>query len=209
MIGVLIVDDHPLVRRGLEQLLAVAEDIEVLGVADGCDQALELAAGSAPDVVLMDVSMPGKDGIETTRELLRSVPATRVVMLTSFTDRKRILAALDAGAIGYLLKDAEPDELLGGIRAAARGESPLHPRAAHELLNDRAGSGDGFDELTEREREVLKLLSRGLPNKLIARELGITVKTVKTHLTRVFATVGVSDRTAAALWAHAHGVGEP
>jgi DNA-binding NarL/FixJ family response regulator len=161
MIGVLIVDDHAVVRHGLAQLLAVAQDVDVLGAADGCETAIEIALRSPPDVVLMDISMPGKDGIATTKELLHRVPTARVVMLTSFSDRERILAALDAGAIGYLLKDAEPDELLSGIRAAARGESPLHPRAAHELLSNRASRADALEQLTVREREVLTLLSRG------------------------------------------------
>ena len=146
--------------------------------------------------------MPGLDGIETTRRVLRASEHTQVVVLTAFSDRVQVLGALDAGARGYLLKDAEPDELLRGIRAAARGESPLDPRAAHAVLTRQTVGAT----LTEREREVLKLVAEGLPNKQIARALGITEKTVKAHMTKIFAAIGVTDRTAAALWAHRNGV---
>ena len=129
-----------------------------------------------------------------------------MVVLTSFSDRERILDALDAGAIGYLLKDAEPDELIRGVRAAARGEAPLAPKAARAVLTARA-TGRPAEDLTPREREVLTLVAQGKANKLIARELGISEKTVKTHLTRVFEAIGVTDRTAAALWAQRHGIG--
>ena len=207
MIRVLLVDDHAVVRQGLSQLLGVAEGIEVVGAAADGAEAVRLASELDPGVVLMDLSMPGMDGITATRRLAETVPAARVVVLTSFADRERILAALDAGANGYLLKDADPDELVRGVRAAARGEAPLHPRAAHELLADRARHGRPASGLTDREHEVLVLLARGLPNKLIARELGIATKTVKAHLTRVFAAIGVTDRTAAALWAREHGIG--
>jgi len=150
----------------------------------------------------VDLSMPGMDGIETTRRVLDASPRTHVVVLTAFSDRQQVLGALDAGARGYLLKDAEPDELLRGIRAAARGESPLDPRAAHAVLTRQTVGAT----LTEREREVLKLVAEGLPNKQIARALGITEKTVKAHMTKIFAAIGVTDRTAAALWAHRNGV---
>jgi len=146
--------------------------------------------------------MPGMDGIQTTRRVLNASAATQVVVLTAFSDRAQVLAALDAGACGYLLKDAEPDELLRGIRAAARGDSPLDPRAAHAVLTRETVGAN----LTAREREVLKLVADGLPNKQIARALGITEKTVKAHMTKIFAAIGVTDRTAAALWAHRNGV---
>ena len=129
------------------------------------------------------------------------MPEAHVVVLTSFSDRERILEALDAGAVGYLLKDLEPEELHRGILAAARGESPLAPKAAHAVISARADARPGNAELTDREREVLGLVSEGLPNKLIARRLEISEKTVKAHLTRVFQTIGVTDRTQAALWA--------
>jgi DNA-binding NarL/FixJ family response regulator len=192
------------VRAGLAQLLEGAEDVEVAGAAAGGAEAVAGLEETRPDVVLMDLSMPGMDGIEATQAVLAARPETRVVMLTSFTDRERILAALDAGATGYLLKDAEPDELLRGIRAAAQGESPLAPKAATTVLSARAERRDA--ELTAREQEVLRLVGAGLPNKLIARELEISEKTVKAHLTNVFQTIGVTDRTQAALWAHRHGI---
>jgi DNA-binding NarL/FixJ family response regulator len=206
VIRVLIVDDHGLVRAGLEQLLENAEDIEVIGSAPGGRAALELAGRTRPDVVLMDLSMPDLDGIDATRELSRQAPDAHVVVLTSFSDRKRIVDALDAGAIGYLLKDSEPDELLRGVRAAARGESPLAPKAAGELLAYRREPPGPETQLTEREREILALIGAGQPNKLIARRLQIAEKTVKNHVTRIFTVIDVTDRTQAALWARERGL---
>ena len=171
--------------------------------ADGAE-AVELAAMLEPDVVLIDLSMPQLDGIEATRRIVEARPETRVVVLTAFSERERILGALDAGALGYLLKDASPEELLGAVCAAARGEAPLAPKAASEVLAARAGRRAA--ELTGREREVLALVAEGLPNKLIARRLEISEKTVKAHLTRVFERIGVTDRTQAALWARRHGI---
>ena len=206
MIGVLVVDDHPVLRAGLAQLLEQAEGIALTGVAADGAEGVELAMAREPDVVLMDLEMPGVDGIEATRRIRASREQTQVVVLTSFSDRARILDALDAGAAGYLLKDAEPDELLRGIRAAAAGQAPLAPRAASELLADRF-EGRPAAELTPREREVLEMVAEGLPNKLIARRLDISEATVKAHLTRIFERLGVSDRTQAALWAQRHGLG--
>ena len=144
--------------------------------------------------------MPDLDGIEATRAIVERRPDTHVVVLTSFADEERILQALDAGAVGYLLKDAEPTELIAAVRAAARGESPLAPRAATALLRARAQAKPAV-QLSDREREVLELLAAGLPNKLISQRLEISEKTVKAHLTSVFRQIGVDDRTQAALWA--------
>jgi DNA-binding NarL/FixJ family response regulator len=199
VIRLLLADDHAVVRNGLSQLLGQVEDLEVVGTAADGAQAVTQAAEHAPDVVLMDLEMPVLSGSEATRQILAARPDTRVVVLTSFADRERILDALDAGAIGYLLKDAEPDELVRGIRAAARGESPLAPRAASAVLLARA-SRPTAPELSRRETEVLELVGDGLPNKLIARRLGISEKTVKAHMTRIFEALGVTDRTQAALW---------
>jgi DNA-binding NarL/FixJ family response regulator len=205
MIRVLIADDHAVVRTGLSQVLANVEDIEVIGaVADGKD-AVRVACDHEPEVVLMDLSMPKLDGIGATREIVAECPNTYVVVLTAFSEREKILHALDAGAVGYLMKDAEPAELVAGIRAAARGETPLAPKAASALLRAREERKPAAD-LTEREREVLALVAEGLPNKLIARKLGISEKTVKAHLTNVFRQIGVFDRTQAALWAQANGL---
>jgi DNA-binding NarL/FixJ family response regulator len=205
MIRVLLADDHNLVRDGLGRLLASTPDIEVVAAAADGSEAIRLAAEHRPDVILMDLRMPGMDGSEATRRLLEDDPTTQVVILTSFSERDEILSALDAGAIGYLLKDAEPDELIRGVRAAAQGESPLAPKAARELLGSRGSAA--APQLTDREREVLRLVTRGLPNKLIARELGITEKTVKAHLTTIFQRIDVTDRVQAAMWARDHHLG--
>jgi DNA-binding NarL/FixJ family response regulator len=205
MIRLLLAEDHAVVRAGIEALLAAAEDIEVVGAVGDGEEAVAQAAELEPDVVLIDLSMPRLDGIAATERIVASRPGARVVVLTAFADRERILGALDAGALGYLLKDSTPEELLGGIRAAARGESPLAPKAASELLAVRAGRREA--ELSRRERDVLELVAAGLPNKLIARRLEISEKTVKAHLTRVFERIGVTDRTQAALWARRHGIG--
>ena len=208
MIRVVLADDHSMVRLGLERLLAADPEIDVVGSAPDGRVAVELVTAAHPDVVLMDLQMPVLDGVEATREITARVPGTKVVILTSFSDRHRIVAALDAGAIGYLLKDAEPEDLLDGVRAAARGESPLHPRAARQLLASRAEvAAAGSGELTPREAEVLGLVRRGLANKQIARSLGISERTVKAHLTSVFVRIGVADRTQAALWAERHDIG--
>ena len=208
MIRVVLVEDHPVVRAGLTELLSGTDDIEVVGAAADGEAAIELVSDALPDVVLMDVSMPGMDGIEATRRISEAAPGVHVVMLTSFSDQKNILAALDAGAAGFLLKDAEPEEIFRGVRAAAAGESPLAPKAARAVLSDRRSAGESDEELTAREREVLGLIAAGLPNKLIARRLEISEKTVKAHLTSVYRTIGVATRTEAALWAREHGIDE-
>jgi DNA-binding NarL/FixJ family response regulator len=200
VIRVLLAEDHAVVRTGLLQLLGDLDQVEVVGAATGGAEAVALAARQQPDVVLMDLEMPGMDGIEATRRIRAAHPSVNVVVLTAFSDRRRILDAIDAGAVGYLLKDAEPDELIRGLHAAARGESPLAPQAAQALVAARAEQ-QADPELTPREREVLALLADGLPNKVIARRLDISEKTVKAHLTNIFHRIGVSDRTQAALWA--------
>ncbi|MEA2449382.1 MAG: hypothetical protein QOG63_1314 [Thermoleophilaceae bacterium] len=205
MIRVLIAEDHAVVRAGLTELLENRDDIEIAGEAANGEEAVKLAVEVAPDVVLMDLSMPEMDGIEATRRIAAALPDANVVVLTSFSDRERILEALDAGAVGYLLKDLAPDELHRGIQAAARGESPLAPKAAHAVISARSEARPSVD-LSAREREVLTLVAEGLPNKLIARRLEISEKTVKAHLTRVFQQIGVTDRTQAALWAQKKGI---
>jgi DNA-binding NarL/FixJ family response regulator len=205
-IRVLLVDDHAVLRRGLEQLLAGEPDIEVVGTAADGAAALEEVRRTRPDVVLMDLQMPGTDGVTATRHIVAE-GGPEVLVLTSFSDADRIVAALDAGAVGYLLKDADPQDVIDGVRAVSRGESPLHPRAARQLLGARRSTSAEVD-LTPRESEVLVLVRRGLANKQIARRLGISERTVKAHLTSVFATIGVVDRTQAALWAERRGLGD-
>jgi DNA-binding NarL/FixJ family response regulator len=211
VIGLLIVDDHAVVREGLVRLIEATPDIEVVATARDGEEAVRLAAEHRPRVVLMDLSMPNMDGAEATRRIVAAADSqTEVVILTSFSDREQILDALDAGAIGYLLKDAEPSALIEGIRAAARGESPLDPKAARAVLTGRRRApADPAADLTARELEVLALVAEGLPNKRISMRLEISEKTVKAHLTSVFAAIGVSDRTQAALWARDHGVVRP
>jgi DNA-binding NarL/FixJ family response regulator len=200
VIRVLVAEDHPMVRSGLLQLLGNVDQVEVVGAATGGEEAVRLATAERPDVVLMDLEMPDLDGIEATRRIRAAAPGVNVVLLTAFSDRQRILDAIDAGAVGYLLKDVEADELVRGLEAAARGESPLSPKAAQALVTARSERGDE-PQLTPREDEVLSLVAEGLPNKLIARRLEISEKTVKAHLTSIFQRIGVTDRTQAALWA--------
>jgi DNA-binding NarL/FixJ family response regulator len=208
MIRVMLVDDHAVVRGGLAQLVQSAGDMEVVGTAADGAQAVEVARSSRPDVVLMDLQMPEMDGVAATRALLDDGLGAQVVILTSYSDGERIIGAIDAGAVGYLLKDADPEEILEGIWAVCRGESPLHPRAARELLASRRSSagGERAPQLTGRELEVLRLVRQGLANKQIARRLGISERTVKAHLTSVFQRLDVADRTQAALWAERNGL---
>jgi DNA-binding NarL/FixJ family response regulator len=202
MIRVVLVDDHAVVRNGLAQLLGAADDIEVVGMAADGSEALDVVTELVPDVVLMDLQMPVVDGVTATRSIVATESTAQVVVLTSYSDSERIVAALDAGAVGYLLKDAEPADLLEGVRAVARGESPIHPKAARQLLTARSESATKTTvELTPREAEVLKLVRLGLANKQIGRRLGISERTVKAHLTSAFQRIGVTDRTQAALWA--------
>jgi DNA-binding NarL/FixJ family response regulator len=199
-IRVMVVDDHAVLRQGLMKLLAGNPDIDVVAEASGGEEVAALVGEAAPDVILMDLSMPDVDGVEATRRALAVRPDARVVMLTSFSEPEHVNAALDAGAIGYILKDAAPEEIVQAVKAAARGEAPFSARAAGALLQRRAQKRTGED-LTPREREVLELVGQGLANKQISRKLGIREKTVKAHLTSVFQRIGVSDRTSAALWA--------
>lgn len=208
MIDVVVVDDHPVVRQGVALMLQSQDDIHVVAAASSAGEAVAAVAEHHPHVVLMDLSMPGRDGVSATAEIVGLHLDAAVVALTSFSDQDRILDVLDAGAVGYLLKDSDPDDIVEAVRAAARGESPLHPKAARVLLTrGSARRPTPAVDLTEREREVLTLLVRGLTNGQIARRLGITERTVKGHLTNAFATLGVNDRTSAALWAQEHLVG--
>jgi DNA-binding NarL/FixJ family response regulator len=206
VIRVLVADDHALIRVGLRALLDGHDDIVVVAEAENGAQAVDRAADTRPDVVLMDLSMPVVDGTTATRRIVARDCAVQVVVLSSFSDRDRVREALAAGAIGYLLKDGDPGAVVAGIRAAARRESPLDPRIARGLLpllpappTPPAGA-----VLSPREQEVLALVAEGLPNKRIGRLLGITERTVKVHLGNAFRRIGVGDRTSAALWAREH-----
>ena len=203
-ITVLVVDDHAIVRGGLRALLATTTDLLVVGEAADADEAVRLAVERRPDVVLMDLSMPGTDGVRATAAVLAARPDAHVLVLTSLAEQRWILDALEAGAEGYLLKHSEPETILSGIREVVAGGSPLDPKAARTLLTSRRApapaSPAAASPLSDREEEVLAMVAEGLPNKTIGRRLGISERTVKAHLTNVFARLGVADRTQAALW---------
>lgn len=200
MIRVLVVDDHAMVREGLAAVLAADGDIEVVGAAANGAEAVDLVRAHVPDVVVMDLSMPVMDGVAATRAVRDAAPGTRVLVLTSFTDRDRVRRAIEAGAVGYQLKDAEPADLRAAVRSVEAGFAPLDPRVAGALLP----TGDPSHGLSAREREVLQLVTEGRANKQIASALGISEATVKAHLGRIFREIGVADRTSAALWARDH-----
>jgi len=202
-ITVLLVDDHELVRAGLRTFLELQPDMTVVGEAASGEQALALVAGVKPDIVLLDLVLPGMSGVETVRRLRLTHPEVKVVVLTSFAGQDSVLPAVRAGVAGYLLKDVGPAELAEALRSVHAGGSPLHPRVAATVL--RQVTSD-VDPLTPREREVLRLIARGLSNRLIARELVLSEKTVKTHVSAVLAKLGVADRTQAALLAVRDGV---
>jgi len=208
-IRVLLVDDHAVVREGLRAFLELQDGIEVAGEAADGEEAIDAAVRLRPDVVLMDLVMPRLDGVAAMRALRERVPGARVVVLTSFLDDDKLLPALRAGAAGYLLKNAPPQDLARAVRAAHAGEALLDPVVAARLVDTLAGDEEPLDRLTPREREVLQLIGRGFPNKRIARELDISEKTVKTHVGHVLAKLGVTDRTQAAVAAVRAGLVDP
>jgi NarL family two-component system response regulator LiaR len=202
-IRVLIADDHAVLREGLRSFLELQEGIEIVGDAADGAEAVALAEQLRPAVVLMDLVMPKLDGVEAMRELNQRVPGTRVIILTSYIDDERLLPAIRAGAAGYLLKNAEPQELARAIRTADAGEALIDPSVAARLVERLAQDEkrDDYESLTAREREVLELIGRGFSNKRIALDLGIAEKTVKTHVSNLLGKLGVADRTQAALYA--------
>jgi two-component system, NarL family, response regulator LiaR len=204
VIRVLIADDHLVVRQGLRTFLDLQPDIEVVAEAGDGAEALTAALEHEPDVVLIDLVMPNVDGIEAIRGLRERVPAARAIVLSSFIDDEKLFPAVRAGAAGYLLKDVQPQELVEAIRTVHGGGALLHPRVASRLLEDMA-----TDPLTPREREVLSLIGRGMANKVIARELSLSEKTVKAHVSSILAKLGVTDRTQAALYAVRAGLVSP
>jgi NarL family two-component system response regulator LiaR len=208
VIRVLIADDHAVVRQGLRTFLDLQADIDVVGEAADGEEAVAAAQEHPPDVILLDLAMPVLDGIGALRQLRDTVPASRVIVLTSFGEDERLFTALRAGATGYLLKDVEPAELVRAIRTAHAGQSSLSPAVAARVIEELASGGQrgAVDELTPRELEVLCLIARGRSNKRIALELGVAEKTVKTHVSHVLAKLGLSDRTQAALYAVREGL---
>ncbi|MER6633428.1 response regulator transcription factor [Streptomyces sp. NPDC000987] len=209
-IKVLVVDDHQVVRRGLRTFLEVQEDIEVVGeAADGAD-GVARAEELRPDIVLMDVKMPGMDGVAALRRLHELDNPARVIVVTSFTEQRTVVPALRAGAAGYVYKDIDPDALAGAIRSVHAGHVLLQPEVADVLLSQEdAGPSQGrAGSLTEREREVLGLIADGRSNREIARALVLSEKTVKTHVSNILMKLDLADRTQAALWAVRHGVAD-
>jgi DNA-binding NarL/FixJ family response regulator len=214
LIRVLVVDDHSVVRRGLFAFLESEDDIEVVGDASGADEALEVLAqldsrGRRPNVVLMDLQMEPVDGIESTRRIRALYDDVEVVALTSFDEEERVRGALEAGASGYLLKDAEVDEVAVAVRAAHRGELQLDAAIARRLTASLLAKPPGETaELTPRELDVLRLLGEGHANKAIAAKLGITERTARTHVSKILAKLQLSSRTQAALWAAREGLAD-
>jgi DNA-binding NarL/FixJ family response regulator len=204
VIRLILVDDHPVVRHGIRGMLEAEPDLSVVGEASSGPEGVALAAELRPDIVLMDLRMPGGDGVEATAQIVATVPGVRVMVLTTYESDRDILRAIEAGAGGYLLKDASPAELAEGVRAAARGETVLAPSVASTLV--RQVRSPAPPALSARETEVLRLVARGLTNADIGRELFITEATVKTHLLRAFAKLDVADRTAAVTRAMSHGL---
>ena len=203
MISVLVVDDHAVVRAGLAAILSSAPDLQCVGTVGDAAGALESVERLAPDVVLLDVSMPGGGGVSVTQELRRRGRPVRILVLTSFSDPDLVVDIVQAGADGYLLKENEAETILDGVRAVAAGRAPIDPTVARSLLAEVRQRAPG-EVLTEREREVLELVRAGNPNKFIARRLQISERTVKAHVTHIFQRIGVADRTQAALWAERH-----
>ena len=201
-IRVLLVDDHVVVRRGLGALLETYDEIEVVGQAGGGAEGVDLAERLLPDVVLMDLVMPGMDGIEATRRVKIASPSTQVIVLTSYSEDERIFPAIKAGALSYILKEVSPEDLVRAIRSARRGEATLHPTVAARLMHELSGARSSpLDELTEREREVLACIARGMSNAAIADRLIIGERTVKTHVSNILSKLHLQDRTQAALLA--------
>jgi DNA-binding NarL/FixJ family response regulator len=203
-IRLLLVDDHELVRAGLRTFLGLQPDMEVVGEAGSAEQALALVPALAPDVVLLDLVLPGMSGVEAVRRLRDAHPAVKVLVLTSFAGEDAVLPAIRAGAAGYLLKDIGPAELAGALRVVHAGGAPLHPSVAATVMQSVAEPGR--ETLTPREQEVLRLIARGLSNRLIARELALSEKTVKAHVSAILGKLAVADRTQAALYAVRHGL---
>jgi DNA-binding NarL/FixJ family response regulator len=209
-ISLLIADDHAIVRRGVHALLKLHPDIEVVGEADSGEETVRMVTELVPDVVLLDLVMPGIGGVEATRRIRQVSPQTQVVILTSFHEDEHIFPALRAGALSYILKDVDPDELIATIRKAAVGESVLHPRVATRVVQEVRGARKDtpnlFVDLTERELEVLRLISDGLPNAAIAERLVLSEKTVKRHVSNILSKLHILDRTQAAVFAWQQGL---
>jgi DNA-binding NarL/FixJ family response regulator len=207
-IRILLADDHGMVRQGLRMFLGLDPELEVVGEASNGEEAVRMARHLRPDVVVMDLVMPGMDGVAATKVIRDDLPETEVLALTSVLEDALVVGAVRAGAIGYLLKDLQGDELCRAIKAAAAGQVQLAPQAAARLMQE-ISSPERPETLTERENEVLRLLSQGLSNKEIAQHLALGEKTIKTHVSHILAKLGVQSRTQAALAAVRLGLAPP
>lgn len=202
MIRIVLADDHAVVRHGLRFMLEQRADMQIVGECDNGARAVELVTELLPDVALLDLLMPTMDGVAATREIKRLAPNTRVIILTSYHEDEHIFSAIKAGALSYLLKDSSPRELIEAVRAAARGESKLHPAVATRVLYEMRQRQDApLDDLTPRELEVLIQIARGRSNHEIARDLVISEPTVRTHVANILTKLHLSDRTQAAIFA--------
>ena len=206
MIKVLIVDDHEMVRLGLATYIGVQPDLEVVDQAENGQEGVDMALKDRPDIILMDLVMPVKDGITATKEILKAWPQARIIILTSFIDDAKVYPAMEAGAASYILKTATAEEIAKAIRQTAKGERVLEPQVTTKMMNRMNHPQPQYDELTNREREVLQLIAQGKSNQEIATELFITLKTVKTHVSNILAKLDVEDRTQAAIYALKHGL---
>lgn len=210
-IRILIVDDHEIVREGLRGFLKSQEDFVIIGEADNGAEAVKLARSYIPDVILMDLVMPIMDGINATRQIINENPSARILVLTSFGDDEKVFPAVKAGALGYLLKDSSPSELLDAIRQVSQGESALHPSIARKVLREINRSSTELEEgdrLTTREIDVLRLVAEGLSNQDIAARLSLSEWTVRTHLRSIMAKLNLVNRTQAALYALREGLAD-
>jgi DNA-binding NarL/FixJ family response regulator len=218
IIKILLVDDHAIVRQGLRSYVELQPDMQVIAEGGNGFEAVSLTSSTQPDVILMDLLMPGLDGVEATRKIMQNHPQTRILILTSFGDDRQIFPAIRAGALGYLLKDIQPQDLIKAIRDVMQGKPQLHPDIIRRLMtavtekdqkpvNIQHHLSPELQQLTEREREVLEQIARGLSNREIAEKMFISEKTVKTHVSNVLDKLGMEDRTRAAIWALKHGLG--
>ena len=205
-IRILIADDHPVVREGLHGLLSIKPDFEVIGTAEDGEEAVLQARLLKPDVILMDLEMPRKNGLEAIKEIKANQPDVKILVLTSFTEDKKIFAALDAGALGCLLKDSSPQELIRAIRDVYQGQLTLHPAVARKMLHEREKPEDPNSVLTDREIEVLKLVAQGVDNHEIADALFISLPTVRSHISNILNKLNLSNRSQAVLYALRHNI---
>lgn len=204
-----LVDDHKVVRSGIKALVETEPSLEVIGEASDGREAVAKVSQKSPDVILMDLVMPEMDGVEATKRIIEDKPEGKILILTSFSEEERIIQAIKAGATGYLIKDASPDELVGAIRDVHRGESTLDPKVAGTVLRSMQNEEeDSSEDLTEREVEVLELVAEGLPNDDIAEKLYISERTVRSHVSNILGKLGLANRTQAALYAVRQGIAE-